>query len=61
MHSSKCYHYVYMYNSFSSWRMVCHPHKFADDTSLYLIVEDPVTAADLMDTDLDKIHTWADT
>ena len=34
---------------------------FADDTSLYLIVEDPVMAADLMDTDLDKIHTWADT
>ena len=34
---------------------------FADDTSLYLIVEDPVTAADLMDTDLDKIHTWAET
>ena len=34
---------------------------FADDTSLYLIVEDPVTAADLMDIDLDKIHTWAET
>ena len=34
---------------------------FADDTSLYLIVENPVMAADLMDTDLDKIHTWADT
>ena len=32
---------------------------FADDTSLYLIVEDPVMAANLMDTDLDKIHHWA--
>ena len=32
---------------------------FADDTSLYLIVEDPVMTADLMDLDLDKIHQWA--
>ena len=32
---------------------------FADDTSLYLIVEDPVMAGNLMDTDLDKIHHWA--
>ena len=34
---------------------------FADDTSLYIIVEDPVMAANLMhmDTDLDKVHTWA--
>ena len=29
---------------------------FADDTSLYLIVEDPAMAADLMNTDLEKIH-----
>ena len=32
---------------------------FADDTSLYLIVDDPVMAANLMDIDLDKIHQWA--
>ena len=32
---------------------------FADDTSLYLIVEDPETAADLMNSDLEKIHQWA--
>ena len=32
---------------------------FADDTSLYLIVEDPEIAADLMNSDLDKIHQWA--
>ena len=32
---------------------------FADDTSLYLIVEDPVMAANLMDIDLNKIHHWA--
>ena len=32
---------------------------FADDTSLYMIVEDPNSAADLMNVDLSKIHTWA--
>ena len=31
---------------------------FADDTSLCLIVEDPAMAADLMNTDLEKIHKW---
>ena len=33
---------------------------FADDTSLYIIVADPVMAANLMDIDLDRIHSWAD-
>ena len=32
---------------------------FADDTSLYMIVEDPNSTADLMDADLRKIHSWA--
>ena len=32
---------------------------FADDTSLYMIVEDPSSVADLMNTDLSKIHSWA--
>ena len=32
---------------------------FADDTSLYMIVEDPGSVADLMNTDLSKIHSWA--
>ena len=32
---------------------------FADDTSLYMIVEDPNSAADLMNVDSSKIHTWA--
>ena len=32
---------------------------FADDTSLYLIVDDPNVSADLMNNDLDKIHTWS--
>ena len=34
---------------------------FADDTTLYLIVENPIQAANLMDNDLDKIHNWANT
>ena len=33
---------------------------FADDTSLYLIVEDPAMTADLMNTDPEKIHRWSE-
>ena len=32
---------------------------FADDTSLFLIVEDPTTAAAILNEDLRKISTWA--
>ncbi len=32
---------------------------FADDTSLYLVVEDPVTAATVMNNDLEKIDAWS--
>ena len=32
---------------------------FADETSSCMIVEDPGSVADLMNTDLSKIHTWA--
>ena len=34
---------------------------FAIDTTLYLIVEDPIPAANLMDGDLDKVQKWANT
>ena len=34
---------------------------FADDTSLFIIVDDPVTAAGFINTDLDKISNWAST
>ena len=34
---------------------------FADDTSLYLIVEDPNETATILDNDLETIHKWADT
>lgn len=33
---------------------------FADDTSLYLIVDDPVTTARCLNLDLDVIHQWAE-
>ena len=33
---------------------------FADDTSLYLIVDDPVKAARCLNADLDLIHQWAE-
>ena len=32
---------------------------FADDTSLYLIVEDPIHTATILNNDLDKIHEWS--
>ena len=31
----------------------------ADDTSVYIIVDDPVAAAELLNLDLDKITKWA--
>ena len=34
---------------------------FADDTSLFIIVDDPVIAAGCINTDLDKISNWAST
>ena len=32
---------------------------FADDTSLYIIVEDPIVAAELLNADHEKIAEWA--
>ena len=34
---------------------------FADDTSLYIFVEDPVVAANCLNSDLNKITLWATT
>lgn len=34
---------------------------FADDTSLYIVIENPFTAAQQLQTDIHKITTWADT
>ena len=32
---------------------------FADDTSLYMVVDNPDTAAELLNLDINKIMTWA--
>ena len=32
---------------------------FADDTSLYIIVDDPVEAASQLNSDIEKVHEWA--
>ena len=37
----------------------CHIRLFADDTSLYITVENPDIAAELLNIDLDKIMKWA--
>ena len=34
---------------------------FADDTSLYIIVDNPFMAAETMNADLEKISRWAAT
>ena len=33
---------------------------YADDTSLYIIVDDPIQAAEQLNLDLAKIHRWAE-
>ena len=33
---------------------------FADDTSLYIIVDDPIQAVEQLNLDLAKIHRWAE-
>ena len=37
----------------------CNKRLFADDTSLFITVENPDTAAELLNIDLDKILKWA--
>ena len=32
---------------------------FADDTSLYLVVDNPIDAANVLHSDFNKIHLWA--
>jgi len=38
----------------------CPVRLFADDTALYIIVDNPVDAATQLNADLVKIHSWAD-
>jgi hypothetical protein len=33
---------------------------FADDTSLYPVVDDPIETAETLNGDLDKIHIWSE-
>ena len=40
------------------WNSIEYP-TFADDTSLYIIVENPDAAAEILNTDLNKISKWA--
>ena len=37
----------------------CSIRLFADDTSLYIIVDNPLDTAQLLDSDISKVHTWA--
>ena len=37
----------------------CNIRLFADDMSLYMKVDDPASVSDLVDSDLQTIHNWA--
>ena len=37
----------------------CNVRLFADDTSLYVIVENPITAGNILNRNLLSIHSWA--
>ena len=34
---------------------------FADDTSIFLIVDNPVLSTELLNSDLDAVHNWPKT
>lgn len=38
----------------------CNVRLFADDTSLYVVVESPATAANILNDNLTNVHNWAD-
>ena len=38
----------------------CNVRLFADDTSLYVVVENPAAAANILNDDLINVHNWAD-
>ena len=40
--------------------IACNIRLFADDTSLYIIVEDEYRTAEILNSDLDKIHQWSE-
>ena len=37
----------------------CNIRLFADDTSLFIIVDDPTVAAQLLHSDMEKVDQWA--
>ena len=37
----------------------CNIRLFADDTTLYIVVDNPLTASDTLNNDLQKIHLWS--
>ena len=48
---------IYFNDIVNNIRSIRH---FADDTSIYIIIDDPQTAACILNSDLDTINVWAD-
>ena len=47
------------YKRYCTRHWIIYTRLFADDTSLYIIVEDPIVAAELLNADIEKIAEWA--
>ena len=45
----------------TSWKISTLLSLFADDISLYIIVDDPIDSANQLNNDLQTIHLWAKT
>lgn len=41
------------------WELNCNVRLFADDTSLFITVENPATAANILNYNLGRIYSWA--
>ncbi len=52
--------FSYIYINDIAERTQSYIRLFADDTSLLVVVDDPVNAADTLNYDIDIISSWAD-
>ena len=54
---SLCYFFIYINDIVVE--LNCNVRLFADDTSLYVIVENPIIAGNILNRNLVSIHSWA--
>ena len=49
-----------IYINFIVETLNCNVRLFADDTSLYVIVENPITAGNILNSNLSGMHAWSE-